>query len=59
MKRHYTRTLNDYKCVSCRQEFTMREHLAKHYLPSGKCLRAAVEMTVSSNIAPSSWTKAA
>ncbi len=37
-RRHYV-TLPDhsYKCVSCRQEFSTREKLGRHYSPRGKC----------------------
>lgn len=37
MKRHYTRTLTGFKCVSCRREFSARKEFAKHCGRNGEC----------------------
>lgn len=37
-KRHYVmQPDHSYRCVSCRQEFTAREELGKHYGIRGNC----------------------
>lgn len=37
MKRHYTRTLTGFQCVSCRQEFGSKGEYAQHCKRGGKC----------------------
>lgn len=59
MKRHYTRTGNGYKCVSCRQEFADRSYLGKHYV-FGKCVSPLVlGLTIDLSVSSHYWVKAA
>jgi hypothetical protein len=58
-RRHY-RMLPDgsYLCVSCRQEFTTRQELSKHYGTHGTCKHPiAVGMHLHPENLPYRWTR--
>jgi len=48
---------HSYRCVSCRQEFSTREELGKHYGIRGKCKHPiAVGMHLDPEQLPYRWT---
>ncbi|MGW6356701.1 hypothetical protein ACWFR5_16285 [Streptomyces sp. NPDC055092] len=59
MKRHYTRTLTGFQCVSCRQEFDTREDYAKHCKRGGKCKHPlALGFTIDLSVSAFHWRSA-
>ena len=57
-KRHFViQPDHPYRCVSCRQEFSTREELGKHYGIRGKCKPPrAVGMHLDIEVSPYPWT---
>lgn len=58
MKRHYVMQFDgSMKCVSCRQDFSTREELGKHYGLNGKCKHPiAVGLHLDPAHLPYRWT---
>lgn len=57
-KRHYVMQPDrSYRCVSCRQEFSTRQELGKHYGLRGTCRKPiALGMNLDPNNLPYRWT---
>lgn len=58
-RRHYVKTETGYRCVSCRQEFSTKAGLGRHYTLLGKCISPLVlGLTIDLNVSPYYWVPA-
>lgn len=57
-KRHYVMLPDrSYRCVSCRQEFSTRAELGRHYDRQGKCKHPlAMGLHLDIDVSPYRWT---